>query len=165
MEEAETLIHFVVCECDADPQIAQLDGVAINKAFGAVTPVRASGGKQNFACDLDMRKFAGKLYEGAHHHGTGDAQFVNCPLCKDTEAFQKAFAEHESHTRTDRGRYAGIFARAGGQPAKVVHTGNADKQGAASQGGAEGAVGGSGVPQQPAKAKAPAELPTSVPKG
>jgi len=160
--EAETLIHFVVCQGDAEPVIAQSDGVEINKKFGAVVPVRASGGKQDFACDLDMSKHAGKLYEGAHHHGTGDAQFVNCPLCKDTEAWKKAFAEHESHTRADRGRYAGIFKRAGSQ---AVHAGATDKQGADAQGGTQGAVGGSGASEPSAKAESPAGLPEPVKAG
>ncbi len=158
---AETLIHFVVCEQDKEPAIDQSSGAEINKRHGAVVPIRASGGKQDFACEVDMSKHAGKLYEGANHHGTGDAQFVNCPMCKETEEYKKAFADHESHTREDRGRFAGIFKRA----TQAVHTSAFDKQRANAQGGTEGVVGGSGASEQPTKTVAPAGLSEPVTAG
>lgn len=148
--QPETLVHFVVFLSDRQPVIEQLEGVAPNKSHGAITPVKAKAGEQTFACGLNMRVHAGKLYEGAVHHGTGDPQFANCPFCKETKEYKEAIAEHERHTAKDRGIYSGIF----------------DRQRASMQGREEGAVGGSEVPEQPAKDTSPSEvLPPSKEEG
>lgn len=145
--QPETLVHFVVFLSDRQPVIEQLEGTVPNKSHGAVTPVKAKAGEQTFACGLNMRVHAGKLYEGATHHGTGDPQFANCPHCKETKEYKEAIAEHERHTSHDRGVYSGIFSR----------------QGTNVQGGAARAVGGSGVPERPATDTAPpAVLPTET---
>lgn len=146
----ETLLHFVVVASEREPVIKQLDGVKPNESRGAVTPVKATAGSQTFACGLNMSKHAGKLYEGAIHHGTGDPQFANCPNCKETKAYLEAIAEHERHTSNDRGIYSGIF----------------DRQRASMQGGAQGAVGGSGVPERPPEdSSSPEVLPTEKAAG
>lgn len=110
--EAETIIHYVIMLDRVSPVIAQLEGVAPNERRGAVVPVKATAGKQRFACSMaDMSKHAGKLWEGAHHHGCGDPQFVNCPFCKDTVAYKEDMAEHERYTAQDKGLFSGIFAK------------------------------------------------------
>lgn len=104
-----TLIHYVVMKSRAEPIIEQLTGVKVNQQFGAVTPVKAVAGEQDFACSLSMRQYAGTNYEGAHHAGTGEAQFVTCPLCKQTKAYKDDLDEHNRHVETDRGLFSGIF--------------------------------------------------------
>lgn len=138
-EGATTLNHLVVMLDAKDPMIAQLEGVNPNEKHGAVTPVRAVAGRQNFACGLNMKLHAGKFYEGGVHNGTDDPQFVNCPFCKDTAVFKEKMAEHERYTNADKGLYAGIF----------------NKQGASLPGGAQGAV------AVPAKAEPEAEDSTA----
>lgn len=133
-----TLIHFVVVS-DPDDAVAiqQLSGAEPNKSHGAVVPVKAVTGKQQFACcltpdragskaNLCMRKHAGKQFEGANHGGTGDPQFVNCPMCLETFEYKEAMAEHERYTSEHKGLFAHLF----------------NKKRASSQGGEARAVAG-----------------------
>lgn len=112
-----TLVHYViVLDAESREAFEQLDGVAANKKLGSVVPVKAVTGRQEFACcfvdgggskaGLCMSKHAGKPFEGANHGGTGDPQFVNCPMCKETKQFQEAMAEHERYTAEDKGLFA-----------------------------------------------------------
>lgn len=114
-----TLIHYVVVfDAASREAFDQLDGVAANKKHGAVMPVKAvTGSRQEFACclsgegiktGLTMTKHAGKPYEGANHGGTGDPQFANCPMCKETKQFKEAMAEHERHTAEDKGLFSNL---------------------------------------------------------
>lgn len=110
--KAETVVHYVIMLDRVSPHIAQLEGVDPNERRGSVVPVKATAGKQRFACDMaDMSKVAGKMWEGAHHHGCGDPQFVNCPFCKETTAYQEDMAEHERYAAQDKGLFSGIFAK------------------------------------------------------
>lgn len=148
----ETMIHFATLLDARPPVIEQLEGVAPNKQHGAVTAVKAVSGRQQFACctidsdakkaGLCMTKHAGKQYEGANHGATGEPQFVNCPYCKEAPQYKEAMAEHERHTATDKGLFAGIF----------------HKQGASLQRGAEGALVGADKVDSVVKTEATEEL-------
>lgn len=124
--DAKTMVHLVVVEnpsnTDLSPEV--MTGVKANEKKGAVTPVRAVTGDQQFSCcrngglkvngkevGLCMSKHAGKLFEGAMHSGTDDVQFVNCPFCKETKEYKEGLAEHERHTKADQGVFGRIFSK------------------------------------------------------
>lgn len=125
--DTKTMIHLVIVHdpSKTDLPTEVLSGVKANESKGAVTPVRAVTGSQQFSCCCDgglkvngkdvglcMTKHAGKLFEGAMHSGTDDVQFVNCPFCKQTKAYKEGLEEHERHTKADQGVFGRILSKA-----------------------------------------------------
>lgn len=147
-EGTTTIIHQVIIEQEAAPVIAQNEGAEPNEKHGAVVPIKAKAGNQRYACGLNNRLHAGKLYEGAMHAGTDDPQFVTCPFCKETKEHKELMEEHERHTRTDRGLYAGIY----------------NQQRASMPGREKRAVGSAEAPHQPSTAPIGGEVLSATEK-